>query len=382
MKKYILTIATVVATAISANAQSWNMIITHEDGTIDTLKTSAVKSVSFSQNDVNADQVLIKEIYNGGVLADDGKTSFAYDKCVILYNNCSQEAVISNLCVGMSANYNAEAASNSKLYDEEGNLVYSDFIPAINGIWYFQKPLAIKPYSQVVINVTGAIDNTQTVSNSINYANEDYYAMYDPIYKGPGTSESNMYYNNTSYYPVPADVIPTSHYLKTVKVGVGNAWPLSVTSPAIFIYKNKVGSPVSYSENADNIWYIPGYDGNAVWANVKVPTDWIIDGVEIWNTAKLSSCKKRLTADIDAGHVNLTNKLGHSLYRNVDKEATEALAENSGKIVYNYALGVESSTDPSGIDAEASIKAGAHIIYMDTNNSSVDFHERQQCSLR
>ena len=46
------------------------------------------------------------------------------------------------------------------------------------------------------------------------------------------------------------------------------------------------------------------------------------------------------------------------------------------------ALGVDDSTDPSGIDAEASIRNGAHIIFKDTNNSTVDFHERQQCSLR
>ena len=76
---------------------------------------------------------------------------------------------------------------------------------------------------------------------------------------------------------------------------------------------------------------------------------------------------------------------GYSLYRNVDKEATEALPENAGKLVYNYALGtqdVDGSTDPSGIDAEASIAAGAHIIYLQTNDSSKDFHQRKLASLK
>jgi hypothetical protein len=45
-------------------------------------------------------------------------------------------------------------------------------------------------------------------------------------------------------------------------------------------------------------------------------------------------------------------------------------------------LGVDDSTDPSGIDAEASIQKGAHIIYQNTNNATNDFHERQLCSLR
>ena len=50
--------------------------------------------------------------------------------------------------------------------------------------------------------------------------------------------------------------------------------------------------------------------------------------------------------------------------------------------MYGYTLGVGNSTDPSGIDAEASIKKGAHIVYLDTNNSTADFHERQKFSVR
>jgi hypothetical protein len=113
-----------------------------------------------------------------------------------------------------------------------------------------------------------------------------------------------------------------------------------------------------------------------------VPNDWIIDGIEVYQASRISDSRKRLTADIDAGFVGLTNQLGHTLYRNVDKEATEALPENAGKLVHDYALGVDGSTDGSGIDAEASMKNGAHIVFIDTNNSTNDFHERQKCSLR
>ena len=332
----------------------------------------------------STDQILIKEVYNGGVMTDDGSKAFYYDKYIVLYNNCPQASSLDNLCIGIAASYNAEAATVDKLYDNNGELVYKadNFIPAQNGIWYFPATLTIEPYSQVVVNIHGAIDNTQTVSKSVNFANADYYCMYDPTYEGGGSSASNNFYNNTSYYPAPADVIPTSHYLKTVKVGQGNAWPISNTSPAIFIFQTKDTTPTAYGENADNLWYVPGYAQSNVWACVKVKNDWILDGVEVFNAAKLDACKKRLTADIDAGHVNLTNQLGHSLYRNVNKEATEALPENEGKLVYSYALGVDASTDPSGIDAEASIKNGAHIVYQDTNNSTADFHERQRCSLK
>jgi len=78
----------------------------------------------------------------------------------------------------------------------------------------------------------------------------------------------------------------------------------------------------------------------------------------------------------------MTNALGHSLYRNVDKAATEALPENDGKICYYLLPEVDGTIDPSGIDAEASIAKGAHIIYQDTNNSTNDFYERQKCALR
>ena len=382
MKKILLSIA-IFASALTTQAQTWNMVVTTADGQTVEVKQADVKNIVFRADDQNADQVLIKEVYNGGVMNPETNKNYQYDKSITLYNNCGQVAVLNNLCVGMAFQSNAEASANDKLY-KDGHLVYEneDFIPAFHGIWYFPNSLVIQPYSQVVVNIHGAIDNTKTVPASVNYANKDYYCMYDPEYGGGGNSAGNNFYNNTSYYPSPADVIPTSHYLKTVKYGMGNAWTFSVLSPAVFIFQTQGVSPKEHAENADNIWYADGVQQTSVFTSIKVKKEWVIDGVEVFNAAKLADCKKRFSADIDAGHVDLTNQLGHSLYRNVDKEATEALPENSGKLVYNYALGVDNSTDPSGIDAEASMKNGAHIIFLDTNNSTNDFHERQKCSLR
>jgi len=381
-KRIFVTICLALCYVV-VSAQSWKMVVTKSDGSTIELSQTELAAMDVQAEDQNVDQILIKEIYNGGVMKDDGSGSFHFDKCIILYNNCPEQAVVNNLAIGISASYNAEASTMDKLYSD-GKLVYEadGFIPAQNGIWYFPNSLIIEPYTQIVVNVHGAIDNTQTVSNSVNYANKDYYCMYDPTYGGGGSKESNNYYNNTSYYPSPADVIPTSHYLKTIKYGQANAWTFSVTSPALFIFQTQNVDVPTYGENADNLWYVPGYAQSSIWACLKVPNSWILDGVEVWNAEKEADSKKRLTADIDAGYVLLTNKLGHVLYRNVDKEQTEALSENAGKLVYNYALGVDNSTDPSGIDAEASMKNGAHIIFQDTNNSSNDFHERMKCSLR
>ena len=383
MKRILLFVCCVLSIgSLGAQAQSWKLVINKTDGKSMELTTSDIQDIQFVTEeetlptlpDQNVDQIIIKEVYNGGCPKDEGSESFIQDKCIILYNNCPQQAVVNNLCFGFATPYNAEAQSISALYGDDGRLVYEDegFTPALNGIWYYPHSLVIEPYSQVVVNVNGAIDNTKTYSQSVNYANEDYYCMYDP--------ESG--YNNTLYYPTPADIIPTSHYLKTVKYGQGNAWALSLTSPALFIFQPQNVSPVSYAMNADNLWYAPGEAHDAIHACLRIPNEWIIDAIEVFNAAKKEDSKKRLTADLDVGYVYLTNKLGHVLYRNVDQEWTESLSENNGRLVYNYALGVDGSTDPSGIDAEASMRNGAHIVFLDNNNSSEDFHERQKCSLR
>lgn len=320
--------------------------------------------------------LVIKEVYCGGVMKDDQSAAFNYDKYITIYNNSAEDYTSENLAVTMAPGYNAEANTNSKLYTGDVyNYAATDFMPAFNGIWYFQGTLTIPAFSEIVVNIHGAIDNTQTVSNSVNFANADYYCMYDPEYEGPGTNANNKYYNNTSYYPAPADVIPTSHYLKTIKLGQGNAWGFSNVSPAVYIYETKGTSPKASAEDAANAWMHDGYNTPA-FGGCKVNRKWIVDGVEVWNSEKISSSWKRLTDDIDAGHISFTSKQGHSVYRNVDKEATEALPENAGKLVYGY------GEDPSGIDAEASIKNGAHIFFADTNNSSNDFHEREKCALR
>ena len=331
------------------------------------VRKDQVTSITIDLRTSVASQLVIKELYNGGCMMDDGVTKFQNDKCVILYNNTAEPAMLTNLCIGFSAPYNAQATNNN--YNADGRLTYESegFTPVLDGYWYFPQPLTVAPFSQVVVNVHGAIDNTQTVSQSVNYANADYYCMYDP----------EVGYSNTSYYPTPSSVIPTSHYLKAAKWSLSNAWPLSVSSPAMVLFLIPTGTPAGYAADTANQWY----DGGTAQASklcIKIPNEWIIDAVEVYSAADQSKCSKRLTADIDAGYVWLTNFQGHSLYRNVDREATEALAQNEGRLVYGYTLG----DDPSTIDAEASTAGGASIVYQDTNNSTTDFHERALCSLR
>jgi len=328
------------------------------------VQANETKNITIEMKEAKSSQVIIKEMYFGGCPKDEGTGAFSNDKCIILYNNSGQQAVLNNLCVAYASPYNGHASN--KNYGDDGKLSYESegFIPAYNGMWWFQGSLTVEPYSQVVVNVSGAIDNTQTYSQSINYANADYYAMYDP--------ESG--FTNASWYPAPT-AIPSSHFLKAKRIGLGNAWSLSNTSPALFIFQTQDVTPAAFADDANQLWYDGGGTG-AVNACHKVKNSWILDGVEVYQSTKVADSQKRLTADVDAGYVSMTNQQGHTVYRNVDKKATEALPENAGKLVTGY------SADPSGIDAEASIKNGAHIVYMDTNNSTNDFHEREKCSLR
>lgn len=363
---YVASASTTIKTGTNklliANGTSGMIIVRGEEPTT----TANIKMIVSRMS-----QLVIKEIYNGGTMKDDGKV-FQADKCIILYNNSPQTALFDNLCIGFCSPYNSQA--NNKWYDKSGQLTYEaeNYIPAIDGIWYFPNTLTIEPYRQVVVNCHGAIDNTLTYPNSVNYANPDYYCMYDP----------EVGYTNASYYPTPASVIPTSHYLKAVKIGISNAWALSITSPAVFLFQTQGTTPTAYATDVNNLTYIPNSAQTDINKVLKVPCDWVLDGVEVFAAGYKSANIKRLTSDIDAGSVDLTNQHGHTVYRNVDKTSTEQLPENEGKLVYGYSLGVDASTDPSAIDAEASAKNGAHIIYMDTNNSTNDFHERQKCSLR
>ena len=127
MKKTILLMAATALISLGAQAQNYKMVITKADGTQVEFSTTEIDNITYVEAaepilpDQNADQVVIKEIYNGGCPSDDGKT-FQYDKCIILYNNCGQQAVVNNLCIGTVQPANGH--SKNENYDESGKLVY------------------------------------------------------------------------------------------------------------------------------------------------------------------------------------------------------------------------------------------------------------------
>ena len=324
-------------------------------------------------NKVLGSQIIIKELYFGGCQKNDASGAFSDDAYCILYNNSDKEADASQIIFGILNPSNGHATNK---FITNGALKYENegWVPGYSAIWWFTAPVKIPAYSQIVVVFFSAIDNTATYTNSVNLSNPDYYWM---------SNKDIIATFKAAKYAV-ADAIPSSHYLGTVPFNSGTAWVLSNSAPAFFIGKAAQSEVETLVTNKDAFDLTAG--ALASMGAPKVPTSWIQDAVECWSAPDVAKSNYRFPAKVNTGAVAITNKQGYTAYRNVDKDATEAIAGNEGKIVYNYAGGTTDieggSTDPSGIDAEASIKAGAKIVYSDTNDSSKDFHQRKVSSLK
>lgn len=308
-------------------------------------------------------QLIIKELYCGGCQKNDASGAYQDDKYITVYNNSETEVDASDLvfCLvgpstaGVSINkyYNAET---KKLSFESEN-----WLPAYSAIWWFKDKVTIPAYSQITVAIFGAIDHTATMTNSVNLGKAEYYWM---------SNDGIEKYTNTKYQK--SEAIPTSHYLTTIPVSLGNTWVISNMCPGVFIGKMSKAEAETLSSNTEAFDYTLGKNI----ACAKFPRKNVLDAIEVFQTSDIEKSIERFTSDINSGFVGLTQQQGHTLYRNVDKAATEAIEGNAAKLVTGY------TADPSGIDAEASIKAGAKIVYKDTNNSGNDFHERTKAAIK
>lgn len=345
-----------------------NSSIAVKPGRSEPIKADLLKVVS--------QQVIIKELYNGGCLSADGLGAYQNDQYFTIYNNSAETADISDLVFGIGAPY--LSYSNNLYYGEDGVLIYEkeDWMPAGGALWWFmEEQVTLAPYTSLTVAVASATDHTSVNPNSVDLSKEEYYWMC-PVGLG-------QMYDRARKYAV-SENIPQSHYLTGKAFAMTpTGWPLSTESPTFFTGKMPREQALALCSDTPALDQTLG--AGAMFSCVKFPKACVYDAVEVWTKGNEETSHVRFSADINSNYVLLTPKLGYSVYRNVDKEATEELPENAGKLVYGYTGGtddVEGTTDPSGIDAEASIANGAHIIYSDTNNSFVDFHQRKVISLK
>lgn len=288
------------------------------------IETSLRLSVS------KAGSIVIKEIYCGGCKKLPEEGNYQTDQYIILHNNDYNVQYLDSLCFGTLAPYRSTGSNPWG--------ILPDFVPVIQAVWQFPgdgDDFPLQPGEDAVLCLRGAIDHAAQYPLSVNLNKPDYFVCYNPTY-----------FSNTSYHPAPGDLISQDRYLDVVvKTGKANAYTMSVQSPAVVLFRSQGVSIQDFVDVTDNITPVPGSSVDNV---VKVPYEWILDAVEVFEGSS-SNNQKRLQPSVDAGYVMLSDTfLGHSLIRLVDEEATAA----------------------SGYE-----------ILKDTNNSLNDFYESERQSL-
>lgn len=298
----------------------------------------------------SAGALVVKEIYSGGCkyYSESGEYlgNYQSDKYMILHNNLSRTVYLDSLCVGCVSPYNSTANSPwIKTQTADGRQYLDVYAPIVQAVWQFGgngTTFPLKPGEDAVIAFNGAIDHTVKYANSVNLNKAEYFVCYN-----------STYFTNPSYHPAPGDQIREDHILNVViKLGQANAYTVSVSSPAMVIFKPEGYSVQDYisgkvpTVSGDNpVIQQPGADKDRI---LNVPWEWVLDGIEVFS-GQSSNNTKRLSIVADAGYATLTDTyLGHTVMRKTDEQLTAT--------------------------------AGYEVL-VDTNNSTNDCYERNTPSL-
>lgn len=306
------------------------------NGSVDKFLLKSDASVTVPLTHSKAGRIVIKEIYCGGCMKSPEQGTYQADQYIILHNNYPQVQYLDSLCFGTLAPYNSNANNPFLTRDPEtGEAVLPDFLPVIQAVWQFPgngSSFPLAPGEDAVLCLRGAIDHHKSYPLSVNLDRKGYFVCYN-----------QTYFPNVSYHPAPGNNIEPDHYLDVVvKTGQANAYTFSLNSPTAVLFRGPAGMTMKeYVQTSGAIIQVPGSSSDRV---VVVQPEWVVDAVEVFNGAS-SSNSKRLLPSLDAGYAVLSGTyLGHTLFRNVDEETSSS-------------MGYE--------------------ILMDTNNSSIDFYERQ-----
>ena len=281
-----------------------------------------------------AGSIVIKELYCGGCKKLPQEGDYQADQYIILHNNDYQVQYLDGICFGTLSPYNS--TGSNPWISEGGEL--PEFLPLIQAVWQFPgdgDDFPLQPGEDAVLCLRGAIDHAAQFPLSVNLNRPDYFVCYN-----------STYFDNTKFHPAPGNLISQDRYLDVViKTGKANAYTMSLSSPAVVIFRAEGITIQDYVLIPENVTPVPG---NAVDNVVKVPYEWVLDAMEVFD-GRSANNQKRLAASADAGYVSLSDTfLRHTLMRRVDEEAT-ALA--------------------------------GYEILADTNNSLNDFYETEKQSL-
>lgn len=290
--------------------------------------SGGTRTLSLSISVSKAGSIVIKEVYCGGCKKLPEEGNYQADQYIILHNNHFETCHLDGLCFGTLSPYNSMGSNPWITTDPEtGESTLPDFVPVIQAVWQFPGdgddfPLA--PGEDAVVCLGGAIDHAAQYPLSVNLNKPDYFVCYN-----------TTYFPNTSYHPAPGSNVSVERYLDVViKMGIANAYTVSISSPAIVLFRAEGVSIQDHVTDPDNITPVPGSMSDNV---VKIPFEWIQDAVEVFD-ARSNDNKKRLVPSLDAGYVLQTDSfLGRSLMRRVDEEASaysgyEVLADTNNSL--------------------------------------------------
>ena len=285
-------------------------------------------------------KLVFKEIYSGGCKKDPQEGTYQSDKYLIIHNNYHEVQYLDGLCVGTVFPYNATANNPFLTFNPDTyELELPEFLPIAQALWQFGgdgTSFPLEPGADAVVCLNGAIDHAAQYPLSVNLDKEGYFACYN-----------STFFYNTLYHPAPGPHIAPERIMNLlIKLGQANAYTFSMSSPVAVLYHGPEGMTMSeYIQTPGAVIQVPGSSFDKA---VVIRPEWVVDAVEVFNGAS-SSNAKRLQASLDAGYVTLSGTyLGHSLMRRTDEELSAL-------------VGYE--------------------VLADTNNSSVDFYERDKQSL-
>ena len=220
--------------------------------------------------------LIIREAYYHGSSTLEG-ANYTKDTYIELYNNAGpggQTLYLDSLCLAAIFPYNSTTGNNAWTGSDKLAIAQMYWMFPGDGHTY---PLA--PGESAVVACQAAVDHAGRATSGL-HLNKAHFGCWS---------------ETLPRHEIAAGVVP----MVLNMTGQGNAWALSVHSPAIVVFRPEMGVAAWQSQAA--VWedFEPGTSsGSKYW---HIHKDWILDGVECVDSP--TAAIKRLPGSVDASYV-------------------------------------------------------------------------------
>ncbi|MDR2585144.1 MAG: DUF4876 domain-containing protein [Prevotellaceae bacterium] len=276
--------------------------------------------------------IILSEIFFSNSRFETG-ANFAKDKYFVVHNNTPEVQYLDGVGIGF---HQAANSNGTNYYVKADGVTPRDSVPHQ---WAFIIPGSGKDHplqpGEDAIFALNAVDHTALEGAGplfVNLARENVWATYRS--EAPATTGQDP--------PQPPSKLAFSYFTP----GLGNQVIISVTSPAVFIYRFEGLSAILDTYEKVAMDYVknppvPGKDGGHVQFQpggnnpltsqpvVNIPKEWVLDGVEIHNGNAVFN--KRFPTSIETGRL-----LGPAQYSGMSliRKVNEVLSAEYGFTVY------------------------------------------------